>query len=53
MKGHVVIAKYFADPLPSLHKLVAKAVLEHHERADWFLIIHLLSKPCSLVLKGK
>ena len=36
MKGHVVIAKYFADSVPSLHKLVAKAVLEHHERADGF-----------------
>ena len=36
MKGHVVIGKHFADMVPSLPKVVAKAVLEHHERADGF-----------------
>ena len=36
MKGHVVIAKHFADMVPSLPKVVVKAVLEHHERADGF-----------------
>jgi HD-GYP domain-containing protein (c-di-GMP phosphodiesterase class II) len=36
MQGHVVIAKHFADMVPSLPKQVVKAVLEHHERADGF-----------------
>jgi HD-GYP domain-containing protein (c-di-GMP phosphodiesterase class II) len=36
MKGHVVIATHFADMVPSLPKVVVKAVLEHHERADGF-----------------
>jgi hypothetical protein len=36
MKGHVVIGKHFADMVPNLPKIVAKAVLEHHERADGF-----------------
>ena len=36
MKGHVVIGKHFADMVPSLPKVVAKAVLEHHERANGF-----------------
>lgn len=36
MQGHVVIAKHFADMVPSLPKAVGKAVLEHHERPDGF-----------------
>lgn len=36
MQGHVVIAKHFADMVPNLSKVVSKALLEHHERADGF-----------------
>jgi HD-GYP domain-containing protein (c-di-GMP phosphodiesterase class II) len=36
MQGHIAIAKHFADRVPQLPKSVARAALEHHERADGF-----------------
>ncbi|TDF38570.1 hypothetical protein EYS14_12960 [Alteromonadaceae bacterium M269] len=36
MQGHMAIAKHFADRVPGLPKIVGRAVLEHHERADGF-----------------
>lgn len=36
MQGHIALAKHFADRVPDLPKCIARAVLEHHERADGF-----------------
>lgn len=36
LKGHVAISKHFVDLVPKLPKLVGRAILEHHERADGF-----------------
>lgn len=36
MQGHVAISKHFVDHVPGMPKIVARAILEHHERADGF-----------------